>query len=82
MRLQVWDAESEKWLDGPYLLSDSAVHTHAFENPIQGTKFRFVGTGGALQEWRWPMGNMRLAEVVFHGEAMNASTSIRHNVDN
>jgi hypothetical protein len=70
MRIQAWDPVSAKWIDGPYLLSDAAVHTHMFEKPLEGAKFRFIGTGDMLQEWRWPMGNIRLGEVVFHGEAL------------
>ena len=33
MRLQYWDAVKEQWLDGPYLLSDAAAHTHWFDAP-------------------------------------------------
>ena len=63
MRLQVWDARKQAWRDGPYLLSNAATHTHWLESPIEGTRFRFVTTGGGS----WPAGNVRLGELVFHG---------------
>ena len=69
MRLQWWDAAADRWRDGPYLLSDAAVHTHRFEAPIEAARFRFVSTGGGT----WPGGNLRLGELVFHGEALGAS---------
>ena len=47
VRLQWWDAAAERWRDGPYLLSDAAVHTHRFETPIEAARFRFVSTGAA-----------------------------------
>jgi hypothetical protein len=72
MRMQVWDAATEKWIDGPYLVSDAATHSHQFEMPIEGTKFRFLGTGDMLLEWRWPMGNIRLGELVFHGRILKS----------
>jgi hypothetical protein len=70
MRMQVWDSATTKWIDGPFLVSDVATHTHRFEKPVEGSKFRFLGTGDMLQEWRWPMGNIRLAEIVFHGSKL------------
>jgi outer membrane protein assembly factor BamB len=69
MRLQWWDASGEQWRDGPYLLSDSATHTHVLEKPINAAKFRFVSTGGGT----WPIGNIRLGELVFHGEVLGCS---------
>ncbi len=80
MRIQVWDTAAAKWRDGPYLLSDAAVHTHTFEKPLEGSKFRFIGTGDMLLEWRWPMGNIRLAEIVFHGEPLRTAKSGRPEV--
>lgn len=67
MRMQVLDSATNKWIDGPYLVSDAATHTHKLDKPLEGSKFRFIGTGNMLQEWRWPMGNIRLSEIVFHG---------------
>jgi outer membrane protein assembly factor BamB len=68
-RLQVWDAAKEQWQDGPYLLSDTAIHTHHFTRPVEGARFRLVSTGGGT----WPAGNLRLGEIVFHGKALGAS---------
>ena len=58
MRLQYWDAAKEQWRDGPYLLSNSATHTHWFEKPVEAARFRLVSTGGGS----WPVGNVRLAQ--------------------
>jgi len=69
MRLQYWDAAKSLWVDGPYLLSNTAVHTHHFATPIEAARFRFVSTGGGV----WPAGNLRLGELVFHGELLGAS---------
>ena len=69
MRLQWWDAAAECWRDGPYLLSDAAVHSHVFDKPIEAARFRFISTGGGT----WPVGNIRLGELVFHGEVLGCS---------
>lgn len=71
MRLQWWDAGSEVWQDGPYLLygGDDPTHTHWFNQPVEAARFRFVSTGGAS----WPVGNIRWGELVFHGEATGPS---------
>jgi hypothetical protein len=69
MRLQWWDVAASVWRDGPYLLSDSATHSHAFHTPIEAAKFRLVSTGGGT----WPVGNLRLGELVFHGESLGCS---------
>jgi hypothetical protein len=69
MRLQFWEAATGRWRDGPYLLSNRATHTHWFEKPIEAAKFRFVTTGGGS----WPAGNLRLGELVFHGEVLGCS---------
>lgn len=77
-RLEWWDAAKEKWQPGPYLLfggqapsdgSGTAQHTHWFDQPLEAAKFRFVSTGGAS----WPVGNLRLGELVFHGEVLGPS---------
>ena len=70
MQLQYWDAANEKWLDGPMLLSNSATHTHWFEKPIEASRFRLVSTA---YPGTWPAGNIRLGEVVFHGEQLGGS---------
>jgi outer membrane protein assembly factor BamB len=69
VRLQWWDTTADRWQDGPYLLSDSATHTHRFERPIEAARFRFVSTGGGT----WPAGNLRLGELAFHGEVLGCS---------
>ncbi len=69
VQLQYWDTDKEQWIDGPYMLSNSAIHTHTFNKPIEAAKFRFISTGGAS----WPVGNIRLGELVFHGEVLGAS---------
>jgi len=69
VRLQWWNPVSEDWRDGPLLLSDAAVHTHVLDEPIEAAKFRFISTGGGS----WPVGNLRLGELVFHGETLGAS---------
>ena len=57
------------WRDGPYLLSNAPTHTHWLEKPIEAARFRFVTTGGGT----WPAGNIRLGELVFHGQVLGAS---------
>jgi outer membrane protein assembly factor BamB len=69
VRVQWWDAAASVWRDGPYLLSDAATHSHVFEKPIEAAKFRLVSTGGGT----WPIGNLRLGELVFHGEVLGCS---------
>jgi hypothetical protein len=68
--LEYWDAAKSQWIFAASLLSDSAVHTHTFAQPIEAAKFRLVksSTPGT-----WPVGNIRLGEVVFHGTALGAS---------
>jgi hypothetical protein len=66
--LQYWDAAREKWVDAQYLLADAAAHTHELTKPVESSRFRLVSSGGV-----WPVGNLRLAEVVFHGEALGPS---------
>jgi hypothetical protein len=69
-RLQRWDAPREVWVDGPYLVSDAAVHTHRFTPPLEGARFRLTGTSEGVG---WPAGNLRWGEVVCHGEVLGAS---------
>jgi len=69
--LQYWDPVKEAWIDGPTLLSDSAIHTHYFDKPIEAAKFRLVSSGNGSG---WPVGNIRLAEVVFHGSILGSSS--------
>ena len=69
VQLQWWDAGAEVWRDGPMLLSNTAMHTHVLDKPIEAAQFRFVTTGGGT----WPASNIRLGELVFHGESLGAS---------
>ncbi len=69
VRLQWWDTHAGRWVDGPMLLSDTAVHTHLFTEPLVASWFRFVTTGGGA----WPVGNLRMGELAFHGEVLGNS---------
>jgi WD40 repeat protein/sugar lactone lactonase YvrE len=69
LRLQWWDAAREQWREGPYLLSDASTHSHRFDQPLVAARFRLVSTGGGT----WPAGNIRLGELVFHGEVLGCS---------
>jgi outer membrane protein assembly factor BamB len=71
-RIQYWNEGEGQWVDGPFLLSDAATHTHWFEKPIEASRFRFVTTGGGA----WPVGNLRLGEIVFHGELPKPPPSV------
>ncbi len=52
-----------------YLTSDAPVHTHKLVKPIEAAKFRLARPDAA----GWPASNLRLAEIVFHGETLGAS---------
>ncbi|MEU6192886.1 PQQ-binding-like beta-propeller repeat protein [Streptomyces sp. NPDC047061] len=67
--LQWWDARAGAWRDGPMLLSDQALHSHAIEPLLHSGRFRFVTTGGST----WPAGNLRLGELVLHGKVLGPS---------
>ena len=43
------------------LLSNAAVHTHKLTTPVEASRFRLVMPWGLY-------GNLRLAEIVLHGE--------------
>jgi len=64
MKLEWWDAAKGAWMPGPYLLADSAWHTHRFEKPLESTRFRLISGK------TWLYSNVRLGEVVFHGEVL------------
>ena len=82
--VQVWDPEKKIWLDCPPLLSDSAIHSHKFATPIVGYKFRIYGdkypahTPGFERAGfggiGWPVGNIRLGELIFHGKVVAPTT--------
>jgi hypothetical protein len=69
MRLEYWDAVAAAWRKGPMLLSSQAAHTHWLPAPVRSARFRFVSTGGGS----WPVGNVRLGELVFHGREIGAA---------
>jgi hypothetical protein len=66
VRFEYWDAAKETWTPVQTLLSDAAVHTHKFAKPIEAARFRFLLPWGVV-------GNVRLGEIVFHGEALGCS---------
>jgi hypothetical protein len=75
MAMQVWDEQRKTWVDCPPLLSDSVWHTHTFAKPVVGSCFRFCGDRSkpfypermGLGGVGWPVGSVRMAEVVFRG---------------
>ncbi|ADD44459.1 hypothetical protein [Stackebrandtia nassauensis] len=69
VRLRYWDIEAEAWRDGPMLLSDAPLHSHVLPTPIDARRFQLVTTGGGS----WPVGNLRLGELVFHGSVLGSS---------
>ena len=63
-RLEYWDEAQKTWVFAQYLTSDAAVHSHKLRKPVEASKFRLARPDGP----GWPVGSLRLAEVVFHGE--------------
>jgi hypothetical protein len=63
---EYWDAATERWVTVQPLLSDAAVHTHNFAKPVEGARFRIVLP-------KMLCGNLRLGEIVLHGEKIGAS---------
>jgi hypothetical protein len=59
--LEAWDAAAEKWAPVQPLLSNASIHTHKLANPVEASRFRLVMPWGLC-------GNLRLAEIVLHGE--------------
>jgi hypothetical protein len=66
LRLEAWDPVGEQWFFVQELRSDQAVHTHRLEKPVEASRFRLVLPWGVC-------GNLRLAEIVLHGEKLGAS---------
>ncbi len=64
VRLEYWEPVQEKWVFVQYLTSDAPVHTHRLAEPVTAKLFRLTRPDGA----GWPASNLRLAEIVFHGE--------------
>ena len=65
-RLEYWDPAKNAWIFAAYLSADSAAHSHALAKPVEASKFRFTRPDGP----GWPVGSLRLGEIVFHGEAL------------
>src|SRR5262249_13985181 len=63
---EYWDAARERWVFVQPLLSDAAVHTHQFARPVEAARFRIVLP-------KMLCGNLRLGEVVLHGEKLGTS---------
>lgn len=69
MRCEFWDADAERWVFAQYLTSDSAVHSHRLQKPIEAARIRFIKSDGHA----WPAGNVRLQELMLHGDVLGAS---------
>jgi hypothetical protein len=65
-RIDFWDAAREHWVPIQPLLSDAWAHTHMFARPVEAARFRLVLPWGVC-------GNVRLAQIVFHGEVLGCS---------
>lgn len=68
-KLEYWDPSDETWVFSQYLTSDAAIHTHKLAKPVEAAKFRVTRPDGA----GWPASNLRLAEIVLHGETLGGS---------
>jgi hypothetical protein len=69
MRCEYWDADAERWVFVEFLTSDSVVHSHKLKKPIEAARIRFVKSDGHA----WPVGNVRLQELMLHGQVLGAS---------
>jgi hypothetical protein len=65
-KFEYWDAAREKWVTACHILADDAVHTHKLANPAEAARFRVLLPWGCV-------GNLRLAEIVLHGESLGCS---------
>jgi hypothetical protein len=66
LRFEAWDPAREEWGFVQELRSDSAIHTHRLAKPVDAARFRLVLPWGVC-------GNIRLTELVLHGEKLGAS---------
>ena len=64
--LESWNVAEERWLPVMPLLSNAAVHTHTFPQPVEAARFRLVMPWGLV-------GNLRLGEIVLHGQSLGCS---------
>ena len=63
-KLDYWNAATEQWVPIMPLLSDAAIHTHVFPQPVEAARFRIVLPDGLY-------GNLQAgAGSFFHGEAL------------
>ena len=65
-KLEYWDAATEKWITACELLANAAVHSHKLAATVEAARFRLLLPWGCV-------GNLRLAEIVFHGTALGCS---------
>jgi outer membrane protein assembly factor BamB len=65
-RLDYWSAAQEQWVTVMPLLSNQAVHTHKLPEPVEAARWRIMLPWGVY-------GNLRLGEIVFHGERLGCS---------
>ena len=66
VKLERWAFDQSRWMPVCPLLSNAAIHSHAVPGGVEGTRFRIVLAGG------FP-GNIRLGELVFHGQDLGPS---------
>jgi outer membrane protein assembly factor BamB len=66
LRFEAWDPAKDEWRLVQELRSDSVVHTHTFSMPVEAARFRLVLPWGVC-------GNLRLSEIVLHGEKLGNS---------
>lgn len=64
--LEYWNPTAEKWVRAERFLSDSATHSHQLTKPVEASRFRLVLPPGLC-------GNLRLAEIVFHGAKLGSN---------
>ena len=65
-RLEYFDIAADIWKFAGYLCADSADHVHKLATPVVASRFRIVKSDGRA----WPTGNLRLAEIIFRGQAL------------
>jgi outer membrane protein assembly factor BamB len=66
LQFETWDPALEQWVFVQELRSNSVIHTHKLSKPVEGARFRLVLPWGVC-------GNLRLAELVLHGEKLGGS---------
>ena len=61
-----WNPGQETWEPAGRLLSDQAAHTHLLPKPVEAARFRLSLPRGFV-------GNLRLSEIMLHGEELGPS---------